>query len=125
MRDKIASEWAGAEDWRDTRKRCQPAMGKRDFLTFALMFVKHSAVHRPNIAESVGPKKKEPRHLGLPDNSIASRTEGTTVQLCGKSNVANLGPMATTRWERSAKNKLVEFNERFIRGGGGKWCVPW
>ena len=46
VRDKIASEWAGAEGWRE-KKRCQNSMDKRDFVTFALMKVKHSAKHRP------------------------------------------------------------------------------
>ena len=66
---KIASEWAGNDEWSIKRKRCP---------------------HRPKIGEGIKPNKerKEPRKLDPPDSSIAIRTEGTTVQTCGESNVA-------------------------------------
>ena len=42
--DRLASEWAGAEDWTEKRKRCGSNMDMRDFVTFALMNV---AQHPP------------------------------------------------------------------------------
>ena len=72
-------------------KRCQNAVDRRGFVTVAMMKVKHSVVHRPKIGESVTPntERKEPSHLDPPDLSIALRTEGTAVQLCGNSNVGD------------------------------------
>ena len=54
------------------------------------MNVKHSFIHRPRIGETVKPHKerKERRTWGPLDNSIVLRDEGTTVHLCGDSNVA-------------------------------------
>ena len=40
---KLASEWAGDEDWAEMTS----AVDMREFVTFALMKVRHSVVHRP------------------------------------------------------------------------------
>ena len=51
--DKVASEWAGKEEWSPFRKRCQTAEDKRDFITFALLSVKHEAMHRTGNREQI------------------------------------------------------------------------
>ena len=59
-------------------------------VTFAMMSEKHSVAHGPKIRESIKPNKerKEPRKMEPPDSLIAIYSEGTTVQMCGDSNVA-------------------------------------
>ena len=47
------------EDSSAKRKICENAMGRRDFVTLAMMKVKHSFVHRPKIGENIKPNKKE------------------------------------------------------------------
>ena len=51
--EKLASEWAWDEDWRSERHRCQNAVNKRDVVTFALVNVNHSVIHRPRTGETV------------------------------------------------------------------------
>ena len=87
--DKIPTEWSGKENGARENKCCTEE-DKRDFVTFALSSVKHSVAHRPRIGERSKPvkEKKEPKILGPADISISYRTEGTTVQMCGDSNVA-------------------------------------
>ena len=41
------------------KKRCQNAVGKRDFVTFAMMSVKHSVTHSPSIGEIITPNMKK------------------------------------------------------------------
>ena len=88
--DKIASEWVGAEEWSDKRRRCQDAVSKRDIVTFAMVNVKHTVGHRPQSGESIKQNKgrKEPRKRGPPDLSVDPRTDGATVQMCENINVA-------------------------------------
>ena len=88
--DKIAPEWAGEEEWSNKRRSCQNSVDKIDFVTLAMMSAKHSAVHRPIIGESIKPNKdrKAPRKLEPPVSSVTIRSDGTTVQVCGDSNVA-------------------------------------
>ena len=77
-------------DGASKEKRCQTAEDKRDFVTFAMFIVKLSVAHRPKVGECVKSNKEEqePMTLGKPDSSISIRTEGTTVQPCGNSKVA-------------------------------------
>ena len=66
-------------------------MDMRDVVTFALMQEISSVVHRPNIGERVkGGKEKRtvPREVGPLDTTSLTRSEGTTVQMCGDSTVA-------------------------------------
>ena len=69
MWDKIASEWAGNEEWCNKRRRCKNSMDKRDFVTFAMMSVKRSVAHRPKLGEGVKPnqERKKPIILEPPD----------------------------------------------------------
>ena len=69
---------------------CQNSVDKRDFVSYAMMSAKQSVAHRPKIRQSSKPNKerKQPRILVPPDSSVSIRTEGTTVQLCGDSKVA-------------------------------------
>ena len=61
-----------------------------DSATFAMMTVKHSVAHRHQLREKVitNQERKEPRKLGPPDVSVHTRTQGSTVQMCGDGNVA-------------------------------------
>ena len=72
------------------KKRCQNALDKKDFVTSAVISVKHSVAHRLKTGETVKTNKEgtEPNTLGPLDLSLAPRTEGTTVLLCGDSNVS-------------------------------------
>ena len=87
---KIASEWSGAVEWSEERKKCQNAVDKCDFVTLAVTSVKHSVAHILQIGESIKPNKerKEPRtldpsHLNCPSHR---RYHGTYVrrQQCGR-----------------------------------------
>ena len=60
-------------------------MDNRDFVTLAMMSVKHSVVHKPQEERS----SNRARKLGPPDLSIASRSQGAVMHLCGDSNVAD------------------------------------
>ena len=92
-RDEIASEWARVEEW-DKKENVSESGGQ-----------KRCCNHRNDECEAHSLRKwreyqtKEPRNVGLPDLSIVLRTDGTTVQLFGESNVAANGPMGATRWE--------------------------
>ena len=112
--DKIASGWSGKEEWSIEKKKCHTAEDKRDLL----MSVKHPVLHRPKIGERSKPNKerKEPRQLGPPDDSICIRTEGTTVQMFGDSNVAE-------KCKRT-KGKLGTCRKRSTRGGRQRWRIP-
>ena len=48
--DKVATAWAGDEEWIFQRKN-QGDKDKRDFVTFALSHVKQSAIHRQKMEE--------------------------------------------------------------------------
>ena len=49
----------GREEWSKKRKRCQNASGKRDFVTCAMMNVKHSVAHRPNVGDDQAEQRKK------------------------------------------------------------------
>ena len=69
-----------------------------------------------NDGESIKPnEQRRPRNLSPLDLSIAPRTEGTLVQLCGDSNVAENGSMCIARWGRNIRKRLVRFRRRRIR----------
>ena len=125
MWDKIASEWAGAEDWRDTRKICQPAMGKRDFLTFALMFVKHSPLHRPNIAESRDtwacltiPSRHERKVL------VSNCVETTMWRTGDRWPLRDGRQVQRTNWRNSINAAFVVEEENYV-SRGGKLTTTW
>ena len=88
--DKVATEWAGDEDWICKRARCQAIQGKRRFVTHAMKSVNHSTIHRTRTGKKKNDKAedKAPRILGPADKTIHIREEGPTVQLCGDSEVA-------------------------------------
>ena len=44
--DKLATEWAGDEDWTSKRTKCQAPEDKKRFVAFALKSVNHSTIHR-------------------------------------------------------------------------------
>ena len=78
--DKVASEWAGEEEWSIDKEKYQAIEDKRDFITF------HTAGCQ-NIqlctGRKLGDKKRkaeceEPRIVGPPDFSIHTREEGTS-----------------------------------------------
>ena len=84
--NRIPSEWAGAEERSDRRRRCQDAVRKKDSVTFAKMRLKDWVAHGPQIRESIKPneEKKGTRKLGPPYFSIALSNEGATAQTCGR-----------------------------------------
>ena len=61
--------WGERVEWQ--RKGCQNAVHKRDFVTIAMMSVKHSRSHRPQTGKIIKPNKerKRPMKLGPPDLS--------------------------------------------------------
>ena len=54
---------------------CEQVVDVRDFVTFAVMNVKHSVKHRPQIRECVTAEKKRqnPDNWGPPDNTNAAK----------------------------------------------------
>ena len=68
VRDKVATEWVGDEDWICKRTRCQAREDKKRFVTFALKSVNHSTIHRTitgnnkkNKAEDTAPRTLQPQ----------------------------------------------------------------
>ena len=108
MWDKVASEWAGREEWSSKRKRCLTAEDRRDFITFALQSVKPSTVHRSRFEDKkqLSADRKEPRLVETPDTSINTREEGPTVQQCGDSNVAESGLIVIMLWDKNTEGKV-------------------
>ena len=80
---------------------------------FAMMSVRRSVAHRSKLEKNN--ERKEPRTFGPLDLSIAPRTEGTTVQMCGESNVAGnwingqyaMGKIQEANWSYSEDAALV------------------
>ena len=90
MWDKIATDWAGKEEWMRERKVESTLADMYQFVTFALDRMKLSTVHRRKKSKGIGKKfqEKKPRDLGPADTTIHTRADGLTVQLCGgESNV--------------------------------------
>ena len=48
--DKLATEWAGDEDWTSKRAKYQPIEDKKRFVTFALS-VNHLTTHRTSVGK--------------------------------------------------------------------------
>ena len=77
LHNRVSSEWVGDEDWIATIR-----MDMRDFVTFTLMNLKHSVVHRPQTLENASKADKEreaPRKEVPPDTTVSVRSEGTNV----------------------------------------------
>ena len=65
VRGKVASEWAGKEEWRSKRKRCQTTDDRRELITFALQSVKHSTMHRSRRGQKEAENRQErPKSCG-------------------------------------------------------------
>ena len=69
-------------------------------------------------------ERKEPRILGPGDKSISCRNEGTTVQVCGDSNVAENWINDVVPWVKNTKGRLGTIRRRCTRGGKKKWRIP-
>ena len=87
---KIATEWAGEEDWLRARNMKSTLDDKYQFVTFVIDRMKRSIVHRNNKGKDIGKKVKDktPRDLGPADTTIHTRVGGPDVQVCGDSDVA-------------------------------------
>ena len=78
--DKIATEWAGKEDWMRARKMKSSPTGKYQFVTFVLHSVKLSTALR----KERGARRLKRRHRGgwdqrtLPSTHV-ERADGTTM----------------------------------------------
>ena len=96
------------------------ALDTRDFVTVAMMSVKNSFVHRPRSGEVVTPNKarREPRKLGPHELSIVSRSEGTTVQLCGDSTVTEQWIHGDYAMGKKYRTQLAESKTYSTLGGG-------
>ena len=90
MGDKIATIWAGEEDWTRARLRKSTLEEKYKFVTFILNRMKLSTEYRKKKSKEIEKKIKDktPRDLGPANTTVHTRVDGTTVQLCGDSNVA-------------------------------------
>ena len=87
--DKIATEWAGKDDWMRTRSMKSTLDDKYQFVTFVLDKMKLSTVRRKKKSKGVGKKIKDktPRDLGPAETTVHTRAGGPTVQLCSDRNV--------------------------------------
>ena len=52
--------WSEGEEW-SIKKKCRKAEDKGDFVTFAMLSVKHSVAHRPQIGQCVKSDKETER----------------------------------------------------------------
>ena len=100
---KLATEWAGKDDWMNKRSSCPELEDKKRFVTFAFDSVEHSTLHRTKAVKKKEVDDKAPRVLGPADQTIHIREEEPTVQVCGDST------MASMLWNRSTEKKLVIF----------------
>ena len=101
----MATCWAGKEDWTVARKKNTPEE-KYMFVTFILNKMKLSTEHRKTKKKDKEKRLKEktPRNMGPKHNSIHTRSEGPTVQLCGESNVAR-------KWINSEFGQGIKYKE--------------
>ena len=110
--DKIAAGWAGAENWRHKRPRCENAMDKRDFETFALMNVEdsgHAQVQNWRNCQTKQRNKEKSRENWARQRGLSCYDmKRTTVQMYGDGNVAENESLFTARWARSAESQLAE-----------------
>ena len=87
---KIATRWATKENWMEARKKKNTMEAEYKFVTFVLNKMKLPTEHRKcenkNMEEDI--KDKTPRYLGPEDITVHTRSEGSTVQQRGDSNVA-------------------------------------
>ena len=83
--DKMAKEWAGAEEWMRTQNVKNTLDVKYRFVIFVLDRMKLSTAHRKKKSQGIGNKvkNKTPRDSGPADTTIHTRVGGPTVQLCG------------------------------------------
>ena len=84
----MATRWAGVKDWMTNRKENTSPSDKYKFITFILNKMKRPTEHRKIEKKGRDKIKKTPRYLGPGDNTIHTRADRPTVQLCGDSNVA-------------------------------------
>ena len=112
--DKVATDWAGDEDWICKRARCQTLEDKKRFVTFALKSVNHSTTHRTRTGKKKKNEDKAPRTLGPAEKTIHIREEGPTVQLCGDSEAVSV------LWGRNTDEELAKFKIHCTLGGKEK-----
>ena len=86
MWDKIATRWAGKENWMRSRTKNFTLEEKYKFVTFVLSRMRQSTEHRKSKSKDIEKKIKDktPRDLGPQDITVHTRSEGPTVQLCGR-----------------------------------------
>ena len=106
MWDKMATCWAGEEDWMTARKQQNSPEDRYKFLTYILNKMKLPTEHRKTGKKDEKKKrfkKKTPRDLGPEDITVHTREGGPAVQLCGDSNVACTWTMENLPKEPSTK----------------------
>ena len=88
--DKIATEWAGKEDWMSERKKKGALADKNKFATFALNIVKLSTAHRKEKGERPKETRLKRRHQGTWGLRTQPSTHAKKGRLCNFSE--------TVRW---------------------------
>ena len=109
---KIATEWAGEEDWMRARIRKSTLEKKYQFVTFVLDRMNLSIEHKKSKGIGKKVKDKTPRKLGPADTAIHTRIDWPTVQLCGDSNVLCKGSVVNFLWGRSTEEESDKFKGR-------------
>ena len=118
--DKLATDWAGKEEWMIERKVKSTLVDKYRFVTSALDSVKLSTVHRRKLVEGKGKKIKEktPRDLGPADTTHArmDRQHNYVETVMWHVN----GSMVKILWGRSTEEDLAKCKRPCTQGGEGR-----
>ena len=124
--DKLATEWAGKEDWIRARNMISTLADKYQFVTFALDRVKLSAVYRKEKGKGMK-KRLKTRHRV---NWEAADTPSTLVQAGQLYNhvvtmkwQAN-GSIVNTLWDGCTEGELAKHKRPCTRGGKKKIASP-
>ena len=115
VRDHIASEWSGEEEWSAKRKRCHGVEDNMDSVTFCACPCDTCG----------GPQIENGRRgQGVPDEE-GTETLGTTAQMCGDSEVVEKGINGSCNVEQQFRGHLGGAKKLSSRGGRGTPPSGW
>ena len=100
--DKVATDWAGDEDWTRERKRCQTMEDKKRFVTSALRSVTHSTMRRTRN----GKKNQEKTEDKVPRIRLSA---GKTIHIREDGRQCSHMETLSKLWDKNTQGKLVIF----------------
>ena len=107
---RLPRSGSGRRECRQQGQSCQTAVDTRDSVTFALVNVEQSVMHRPRIREIVKPNRKKRAENTLDRLTLLSRSGLKALLYSCAETVTQLknGSIATVRWERKTRTSWRE-----------------